>query len=50
MNRFFTRPEVIEAYRLPQHIHDQFFVEVDPVEKLHQGEALFLEAHVDAWA
>jgi hypothetical protein len=49
INRFFTAPELIEAYRLPRHIHDQLFAEVVPVEKTDQGEPLFLEAHVDAW-
>ena len=49
MNRFFTASELIEAYRLPQHIQDQLFGEVLPVEKDDQGEPLFLESHVDAW-
>lgn len=50
MNRFFTRPEIIETYRLPRHVHDQLFAEVVPVEKTDQDEPLFLEAHhVDSW-
>ena len=49
MNRFFTRTELVEAYLIPQHIHDQLFGEVVPVEKNVQGEPLFLEAHVDSW-
>ena len=49
MNRFFTAAELADAYRLPMHIQDQLFSEVSPVEKSDQGEALFLEAHVDAW-
>jgi len=49
MNRFLTAAELAAAYRLPQHIQDQLFGEVFPVEKSDQGEPLFLEAHVDAW-
>ncbi|MGE0609469.1 MAG: hypothetical protein AB7O62_20425 [Pirellulales bacterium] len=49
MNRFFTAVELADHYRLPQHIQDQLFGEVLPVEKDDQGEPLFLEAHVDAW-
>lgn len=49
MNRFFTRSQLIEAYRLPQQLQDQLFGEVDPVEKNDQREALYLEAHIDAW-
>jgi hypothetical protein len=49
MNRFFTRSELIEVYRLPKQLHDQFFGEVDPVENTDRREALYLEAHVDAW-
>ena len=49
MNRFFTLTELIEAYRLPQQLHDQLLAEVAPAEKTDQGEALFLEVQVDAW-
>lgn len=49
MNRFFTKPELIAEYRLPQHVQEQLLADVAPVEKDGQGEALFLEAHVDAW-
>ena len=47
MNRFFT--DLIAEYRLPQHVNDELFAEVIPVEKTDQGETLYLEAHVDAW-
>lgn len=40
---------MIAEYRLPQHVHNQLFVEVVPVEKTDQGEPLYLEVHVDAW-
>lgn len=49
MNRFFTAVELADHYRLSQHIQDQLFGEVVPVEKSDQDEPLFLEAHVDAW-
>jgi hypothetical protein len=49
VNRFFTAPELADAYRLPKHVHEQLLAEVAPVEKDDQGEPLFLEAHVDAW-
>ena len=49
MNRFFTRTELADAYRLPQHVQDQLLAEVAAVEKDGQGEPLFLEAHVDGW-
>lgn len=49
MNRFFTRPELLEEYRLPRHVHEQLVAEVVPVDKTDQGEALYLEAHIDAW-
>lgn len=49
MNRFFTRPELIELHRLPQQLQDQLFGEVDPVENNDRREALYLEAHVDVW-
>lgn len=49
MNRFFTAPELADAYRLPKHVQEQLFAEVAPAEKTDQGEALFLEAQVDAW-
>ena len=49
MNRFFTRTEFADAYRLPKHVQEQLPSEVAPVEKNDQGEPLFLEAHVDAW-
>lgn len=49
MNRFFTCTDLIAEYRLPQHVHNQLFAEVLPVEKTDQGETLYLEAHVDAW-
>jgi hypothetical protein len=49
MNRFFTAPEVADAYSLPHHVHEQLLAEVVAVEKNDQGEPLYLEAHVDAW-
>jgi hypothetical protein len=49
MNRFFTRTDLLEEYRLPKHVHDQLLSEVVPVETDTLGEPLFLEAHVDAW-
>jgi|ERR1019366_3787261 hypothetical protein len=49
MNRFFTAPELADAYRLPKHVHDQLLSELAPVEKDDHGGPLFLEAHVDAW-
>lgn len=49
MNRFFTRSELIEVYRLPRQVHEQVLGEVDPVENNDRREALYLEAHVDAW-
>jgi len=49
VNRFFTCTDLIAEYRLPQHIHDQLFAEIIPLEKTGQGEPLYLEAHVDAW-
>jgi excisionase family DNA binding protein len=49
MNRFFTRPELADAYRLPRHVEERLFAEIAPVEKNGQDESLFLEAHVDAW-
>lgn len=49
MNRFFTCTDLIAEYRLPQHVHNQIFAEVVPVEKTDQGEPLYLEAQVDAW-
>ena len=49
VNRFFSRPELADAYRLPKHVREQLFAQVAPVEKNEHGELLFLEAHVDAW-
>lgn len=49
MNRFFTKLELIDAYRPPQHIQHDLFGEVVPVENDDQGEPLFLEGHVDSW-
>lgn len=49
MNRLFTCTDLIAEYRIPQHVHDELFVEVVPIEKTGQGEPLYLEAHVDAW-
>jgi hypothetical protein len=49
VNRFSNRPELIEAYRLPNYVHEQLLSEVAPVEKDDQGGPLFLEANVDAW-
>ena len=33
MNRFFTRHELADAYRLPQHVQEQLLAEVAAVEK-----------------
>lgn len=49
MNCFFTRPDLIAEYRLPQHIHHRLFAEVAAVEINDQGDLLYLEAHVDSW-
>ncbi len=53
MNRFFTRQELAEAYRHPQHVLEQFLAEVGPVELDDRGESLSLEAHeyalLDLW-
>lgn len=49
MNRFFTCADLFAEYRLPQHVYNQLFVEVVPVEKTDQGKPLYLEAHGDAW-
>ncbi len=49
MNRFFTCTDLIAEYRLPQHVYNQLFAEVVPVEKTDHGETMYLEAHVDAW-
>jgi hypothetical protein len=43
MNRFFTAPELADAYRLPKHVHDQLLSELAPVEKDDQGKP-------DVWA
>ena len=40
MNRFFTRPELLEAYRLPQHVQDQLFAEVIPVSVLRSASSV----------
>jgi excisionase family DNA binding protein len=49
MNRFFSRQQLFDAYRLPKHVLEHLLIQVAPVEKDDRGEALFLEAHVDAW-
>lgn len=38
MNRFFTRQELAEAYRLPNHLHNQLLAEVAAAEEDDRGE------------
>ena len=49
MNRFFTKQQVVSEYHLAVRLQAELFGAVQPVEQDDQGEALYLEEHLDRW-
>src|SRR5258708_4327492 len=49
MNRFFTKQQVVAEYHLPDHLQEELFRAVPPVEQDGLGEPLYLEGHLDRW-